>query len=432
MDLFVARQPIFDAHRSVVGYELLYRRSAEAPGADGGNATRMSSDVIVQYFLEAGIERLTGGLHGYVNFTREMLVGRTYELFDPDSIVVEVVEDVVADREVIAACRELRSSGYTLALDDFVVGGVQEPLLEHANIVKVDLLNRPPSWIEGVAAHLRPFFGRLLAERVETAEVAAVARGEGFSLFQGYYFSRPETIGHRASAVESLRLLPVLNLVHSEDTSQREVERAFRSDPTLSYKLLQIAQSATNGSFGVKSIRHAIQLVGRRTLYRWLSLVLASSLASSGVHRVELLEATLLRARFLESLATRAREDGGPLFLVGLFSNMDSLLGIPLRELLTRVRLTEDVQGALLRHRWSPYLPWLELAEAYEVGQWERVADLAGEIGIPAGTIPALYLRALQWAGETLTLVTQAPPEEEQVLSIHGTQHAVPAAMHGA
>ena len=169
----------------------MYRGSAGAAGADPADPNRMSSDVIVQNFLEAGLERLTGGVRGWVNFTREMLLTETYRLFDPETIVVELVEYIVADEPVRAACRKLTAAGYTLALDDFVIGGVQEVLLEHAQIVKVDLLNRARYDIARIAKHLRPFFVTLLAERVETAEVAWAAEQAGYTLFQGYHFSRP-------------------------------------------------------------------------------------------------------------------------------------------------------------------------------------------------------------------------------------------------
>jgi c-di-GMP phosphodiesterase len=417
MDLFVARQPIFDARRQVVGYELLYRKSAEAAGAAPGDPNRMSSDVIVQNFLEAGLSRLTGGLPGHVNFTREMLLSRTYELFDPKAMVVELLEDVEGDAEVIIACRRLRARGYTLALDDYVIGGIQEPLLEHANMVKVDLLGRSSYDVERIAAHLRPFFGTLLAERVENAAVAEAAEQQGFTLFQGYHFSRPETIGHRSAAVESLRLLPLLNMVQTDEVSFSELERVFSSDPTLSYKLLQIAQQATNGSYGVKSIRHAIHLVGRDILLRWVSLLLASSLATSGVHSAELLGSTLLRARFLESMAGRSREDAGSLFLVGLFSNMGALLQMPLGELLARVRLTDEVQEALERRPGSALLPYLELAEAYEIGEWEQAATGAADVGLDTGRLPGLYLRAVQWATSTLEVVIRPPPPRRAALA---------------
>lgn len=407
MDLFVARQPIFDIRRELAGYELLYRTSADAGFADPADPTRMSSDVIVQNFLEAGLDRLTGGVRGWVNFTREMLVKETYRLFEPESIVIEVVEDVPADEAVVAACKKLVDSGYTMALDDYVLGGPQERLLEYASIVKLDLLNRSPPQIHQAAVHLRPYLVTLLAERVETAEVAWTAEKEGFSLFQGYFFSRPETIGHKSSAVEAVRLLPLLNMVQSDFTPLREIERVFRSDPNLSFKLLQIAKSATNGAYGVESIRHAIWLVGRDTLHRWLGLLLASSLASNVGQSPELLRATLVRARFMESMAGRSRADAGALFLIGLFSNMDVLLQLTLEELLRRVNFASDVEGALLREETSGYLPWLQLAEAYEEGEWDRVAELTGKLGVEPGNLPDHYMRALEWASDTLDVVTK-------------------------
>lgn len=410
MDLYVARQPIFTARNELAGYELLYRDSRDAGFANPLDPKRMSSDVIVQNFLEAGVERLTDGKKGFINFTREMLLEEVYRLFDPEAIVIELTEDIPADPEVIAACRKMTGAGYTLALDDFVIGDIQEPLLPDAHIVKVDLLNRSPVAIKRIAAHLRPFFVTMLAERVETGQVAWAAEKQGFTLFQGYYFSRPETIGHRSTSVESLRLLPLLNMIQSDDTPNREIERVFRSDPGLSYKLLQIANSATNGLLGVESIHHALQLVGRDVLHRWLSLLMASSLASSAAHAPELLKSTLHRARFME-LIGNGRTDGGSLFLVGLFSNMDALLGMTLHELLTRVRFSDEVQDALLRRESSRYLAWLQLSEAYEEGDWERVGELSEEVGAPVDRFPNLYMKGLQWATEMLEVVSREKVE---------------------
>lgn len=418
MDLFVARQPIFDASNNLKGYELLYRGNRSAEEANASDATtprQMSSDVIVQNFLEAGVSRLTGGHRGFINFTREMLLDATYELFDPNSIVVELVEDVPADEQVKAACQKMVMAGYTLALDDFVLGGIQEPLLHSAHIVKIDLLNRSVPEIARIGNYLKPYFVTMLAERVETAEVAWAAEKAGFSLFQGYYFSRPETIGHRTADVEALRLFPLLNMVRSDDTPNREIERMFRSDPKLSYKLLQIANAATHGVEDVESINHAITLVGRDVLYRWVSLLLTSSLATSASNAPELLTSTLLRARFMELVGTRSRSDSGPLFLVGLFSNMGVLLGIPLRELLQKVKVTPEVHGALMRNADSPYLPWLELSEAYEEGDWQKVAGISERMHISTSILPEIYMRAVKWSGEMVEVVSRGETPREEL-----------------
>ena len=402
MNLFVARQPIFDADHAIHGYELLYRRTAHARGAGAGDPDRMSSDVIIQGFLEIGLERLTGGRPGFVNFGREMLLARMYEALDPKSVVIELLEDVESDAAVVQVCAELTAAGYRLALDDYEPGGSQDALLPLASIVKVDVLAWTAEELRTLAAPLRARGVALLAERVETEQALRLAAELGFSLYQGYYFSRPEMIAHAGTAIETLRLLPLLNVVQDESVPNCEVEERIRRDPVLSYKLLRIVNSAAHGGRGVDSILHAINLVGRHSLFRWLGLLLTSSLAASGETSRELVGATLVRARLLELLAPDADANAGALFLTGMFSNMHTLLQLPMEELVDRVHFAPEVRATLLREPGSAYLRWLHLCEAYESGLWPEVVALSEEIGVDAGLIPDHYLDALQWTSRAL------------------------------
>ena len=268
--------------------------------------------------------------------------------------------------------------------------------------MKVDLLAWNPDELRAIAERLRGRGVSLLAERVETEQALALATGLGFSLFQGYYFSRPEMIAHAGTAIETLRLLPLLNVVQDESIANAEVEERIRRDPVLSYKLLRIVNSAAHGGRGIESILHAINLIGRQSLFRWLGLLLTSSLAASGGTSREIVGATLVRARLLELLAPGARANAGALFLTGMFSNMATLLQIPMAELVDRVHFAPEVRSALLRDPSSPYLPWLLLAEAYESGRWQEVAALAERVGVAAGGIADRYLEALQWTSLAL------------------------------
>src|SRR5690606_9286262 len=227
MDLYVARQPIFDLRGETVAYELLYRRTGESPGADGTSRNQMSLDVIIQAFLEIGLTRLTEGKLAFLNFSREMLLNGSYELLDPAAVVVELLEDVEADPWVVAACRRLVERGYCLALDDFAVDGRHEPLLEIAEIVKVDVLGRSVDELRTVAEPLLRRKLRLLAERVETAEMRDTCRRIGFELFQGYFFSRPEVVAKKGVPVELTSLLHLMNLLQTEEVTDHEIEDAF-------------------------------------------------------------------------------------------------------------------------------------------------------------------------------------------------------------
>jgi EAL and modified HD-GYP domain-containing signal transduction protein len=397
VDLFVARQPIFDLAGELSGYELLYRRGASSRGADGTSTSQMSLDMIIQSFLEIGLERITDGKVAYLNFSRDMLVGGSWELLDPRMVVIEILEDIPADDEVLAATARLAAAGYRVALDDFVSGGPHERLVHLAEIIKVDVLNRPPEELGRVAAPLRERKLRLLAERVETAEVRDSCKDLGFELFQGYHFSRPELLTRRGISVEYASIVQLMNLLRDDDVSDSEIEEAFRRDPTLSYKLLRMVNAAAYGGRGVESILHGIHLLGRATLHRWLSLLLASSFASESEMSAERVHTAVLRARLCERLGESSGQyASGPLFMVGLFSMMDALLGMPMEELLAQIDLSPEMQSALL-HRTGALADWLRTVEAYERGDWAEVARLSSVLGVSPEQIPELYLESLGW-----------------------------------
>jgi EAL and modified HD-GYP domain-containing signal transduction protein len=407
IEVFVARQPIFDASDRCAGYELLYRGHAAATGAGGVAPDQMSADVILHSVLAIGLEQLTGAAPAFLNFTREMLLGGFWKVLDPGAVVLELLEDVEPDAEVVAACAALTDAGYRLALDDFVYSPAYDPLLARAEIVKVDVLGRTA---DEITEALRPLAGarvRLLAERVETREVHEACRALGFELFQGYFYSRPETLSRRELSLEQIAIMRLMNLVHDETTSELELEDAFRADPALAYKLLLMANAAALGSRGIDSIHRAVRLVGRETLHRWLALLLVSSVAGRGGTAAELMQGAVQRARLCELIVETAGRGAaaGPHFMVGLFSRIDALLGLPMDEILARVELAPEIRDALL-HRGGPYAEPLALAEAYEGGRWDTVSAQSAQVGVQAAEMPELYVQSLAWARTRLAAAT--------------------------
>ena len=406
MDIFVARQPIFDDRNRLVGYELLYRSGGRNAANGFLSPDQMTTDVIVHSLLGIGLERITHGHAGFVNFTRQMLLDRQYELLEPKDMVIELLEDIAADGAVVTACQRMTKAGYRLALDDFTHDTYDprmEPLLRIADVVKVDVMHTPPERLEGLVEQLRPFDVRLLAEKVETAAVHDTCRSLGFELFQGYHFSRPEILTKREVPVGQLAIIRLLNLLRDMDVPDVVIEEAFRSDLSLSYKLLRIVNSAAHGGRGIESILHAVRLLGRDVLHRWLALLFVSSLARGSEADAELVETAMVRARLCEQLALLSGRPAasGPLFLVGLFSLLDVLMKVPLEEILARVDLTPEVRDALL-HRAGPYGTVLELVEAYEGGRFDVAVRAADAVGVPASRLLELYVGSLAWARERL------------------------------
>jgi EAL and modified HD-GYP domain-containing signal transduction protein len=310
---------------------------------------------------------------------------------------------VEPDAEVIAECERLVGMGYTLALDDFVNAPGYEPLIRLASIIKIDVLGRSESELRRVADELRPYGVRLLAERVESAEVHAVCRRLGYTLFQGYFYSRPQVVSHRELGVEQVAVVRLMNMLDRAEVADAAIEDAFKSDPSLSYKLLRIANSAAFGTRGVSSIGHALRMVGRKPLHRWLTLLLVSSTASQSAVARELALQALARGRLAELVAERSGQEreAGPLFLTGLFSLLDALLRMPMAGVLAPMQIAPEVKAALLS-RSGPYAAALALVEAQEQGDWAAVDDAAAAVGIAPSAVSAAYTEALGWARERL------------------------------
>jgi EAL and modified HD-GYP domain-containing signal transduction protein len=409
IDVFVARQPIFWSDQKAMGYELLYRSNGEVQVAGDQPLETMSSAVLVNALLAMGLRDITDGKVAFINFPRELLVDDMAQLLDPKEVVIELHETVRPDPQVLAACGELVKQGFVLALDDFEFDGEFAPLLEMAQIVKVDVLGKTPDGIKAVVDRLAPFEVQLLAEKVESEEIHQVCMDLGFALFQGFHYLKPETLTKRDLSTESVAVVHLMNLLGDMNVTDRKVEEAFRSDPGLSYKLLRMVNSAALGGRGVTSIEHALRLLGRDPLYRWVSMLLVAEARDGTGVRNELVKSSLFRGRLCELLGDQIRgpsvrgvPGAGTLFLIGLFSRIDILLKIRMEDLFKKVDLSEVAQEALL---WRSGVggQLLKAVEAYEDAKWGHAEAEVADLGMDPGDLPNLYLESIAWAGDRLT-----------------------------
>ena len=402
LDIALARQPIFDRTDHVIGYELLYRRTAldtTALPPDDPSASQMSTDTIAGTFLGMGLERVTGGRCAFVNVDRWMLVDGSVRVLDPKHVVLEILESVACDPETLAACTGLVDDGYVLALDDFEYSEEYEPLLRLASIVKLDVLGKSEAELREKLERLRPFGVRCLAERVESSAMRAICARLGFDLYQGYYFARPETLSGREIPVEQAHLIRLLNLLRVPTQSDAALEDVFRHDLSLTYKLLRLVNSASTGHVGVTSIGQAIRLLGRGALHRWMALLLVSSMSTRSPVHDELVQMAMIRARFCELITETfgQRRDGGASFVAGLFSLLDALMEVSMGELVEQLDLSSEIKQVLVA-REGPYAPALRIVEAYESARWPEVFSTIDMGDAVLENLPDLYLRAVEWA----------------------------------
>jgi EAL and modified HD-GYP domain-containing signal transduction protein len=332
-----------------------------------------------------------------------LLVGDLAFLMPPDSLVIEVLESVEADDEVISACRKLRSKGYLLALDDFVPRASSHPLVEFARTLKVDFRATTESERREVFRH----YGRpglfLLAEKVETPEECAWARREGFSYFQGYFFARPVILAKKDVPSFKANLLRILAEVHVPEFDFARVEGLIKQDMPLCYRLLRYVNSAAFGSRSrIASVQQAMAILGEEGMRRWLTVAALPALASD--RPAELVQTAVVRGRFCELCAPWA---GLPsrhcdLFLMGMFSLLDVMVGRPFDELLGELCLAEDVRGALLGNlaAENSLAAVYRLVLACERAKWDEVSQLAHRLGCPADVVSDLYLEAVRWSAD--------------------------------
>jgi len=396
MDVFVARQPIFDATREAVAYELLFRDGfVNAFGAmDGSEATRQ---VMLNTFVLFGLQQLTSGRPAFINFTRECLLCDMITLFPTHSLVVEILETVEADPEVLAQCRRLRDLGYTIALDDFTCIEGNEALLELADIVKVDFRLVAPQQRKVLAEHFRTKNIRILGEKVETYDDFREAQDAGYALFQGYFFAKPEVIKRGAVAGSRSQHMRLLRELRRPDVSMNDIEPIIKQDLALSYRLMRYINSSTFGLRSeIQSVRHAMLLMGERDVRRWATLATLSSLSND--KPAELLEVGLIRARFCENLVPllgRNAENGDELFLLGLFSVLDACMDVPMADALKDLAVPARVKGALCGVPGTMH-DILDLVMAFERGDWEFVDEHGKNLGLTA--LAAAYVASIDWA----------------------------------
>lgn len=404
MQVFVARQPIFDTRRRAVAYELLFRTSMEnwfPAGFDGDMASsRMIADVATTFDLHA----LTGGKKAYVNVTRKVLCEGLYSVLPPKGTVIELLETVEADAQTLAAVRSARAAGYEVALDDFVSRPTVEPLMNFANILKVDFLATKPEERKRISDEARKRSRKLtlLAEKVETAEDVRDAEAMGYTLFQGYFFQRPEIIARSAIPPSKITYVRFLRELQAPTLDFDGIERVIKHDLSLSVKLLKFLNSAAFGwRSRVTSLKQAMVLLGERPFRKWASLI--AVVGMTGDRPPELALLSLARAKFAETLCPLAGLAGHELdaFLVGLLSALDAMVGRPLAELLTEISVSPTIDAALLDET-TPLGRVRALVLAYERAEWANVTTLSQALRISENRLPELAQASLAWATETL------------------------------
>ena len=395
--VLVGRQAIFDRHGEVFGYELLYRDGTEnsANIMDGDEAT---ARVMVNTFLELGLDQIAGDALAFINLTANFFMGKHYEILPSKNVVLEVLETIDPTPSVLEALQEAKQSGYYIALDDFVLRESHRPLLQHADFVKVDVLALTEAELHEQVQMFQEYSIQLLAEKVEDLAMHTQCLALGFEYFQGYYFCKPQIM--EGVSLSGNRMAIVLLLAKLQDPSLEieELESLVKNDVALSVKLLRYVNSASVGlPRSVDSISQAIGLVGTDRMRQWASLLVLSQM---GDKPTELMRVALIRAHMCEALCPLFGVSSGQGFTVGMFSILDAYLDCEMKQLLADLPLAEEILDALLKEE-GQLGEILRGVLAYERGEWDQQA-----IGIvEPSMLKSLYWQSIEWANGIMATI---------------------------
>ena len=401
--LFLGRQPILDREQRLHAYELLFRSGSRnfAEVTDGVQAT---ATVIANAFSELGIEAALGSHRGFINVDEAFLFSDMLELLPRHAVVLEILETVPPTPAVVERCAALKAAGFTLALDDVIQ---LEPefadLLALVEIVKVDIQPLSRVQLMQLVMKLKPLGKQLLAEKVDSREQMEQCQKLGFSLFQGYYFAKPTIIAGKKLDHSQLSLMKLMGLLLS-DADTAELEAALKPEPGLSINLLRMTNSVGAGcTEKITSLGHAITLLGRRQLQRWLQLLVFAS-GSQGNTDNPLLMMAATRGRLMELLAGEVRPGDSILsdqaFMAGIMSLMPALVGLPIAEVIAPLSLTANVRDALC-DGGGLLGALLHIAECSENGDIAALSKALAELpALSPKAINRAQTQALQWAND--------------------------------
>ncbi|MDY0362544.1 MAG: HDOD domain-containing protein [Desulforegulaceae bacterium] len=377
MDVFIARQPVFYKDKKTFGYELLFRDGFKNsfPEMDGNIAT---TKVLSSSFFSFGFNEITSNKNALVNFTREHILNKTPITFPEHNLIVEVLENILPEKKILDSLSDLKKKGYKIALDDFVFSNEYEPLIMLADIIKFDLIATPLKQIEPLVKMLKNKYKKIvfLAEKVETYEEFEKAKELGFSLFQGYFFAKPEIISNKEIPSQKLALARLVKEISACDPDSKKILDIIKKDISISYKLLKFINSSYfSRPCKIDTIKDTMTFLGIDELKKYISLIATAGLTDNKPN--ELLKNSVFRARMCELIGSQAssefRQD--ELFTIGLFSLIEAMLDKKMDDIIREISFSTKITKALTGQN-KTINKILNLISYIETGHWEKIKNV--------------------------------------------------------
>jgi len=403
--MFIARQPIFNKKEEVFGYELLYRINEQSTQFEGFSSQSATATVINGLFIH-GLEKIINQKKAFINFDADVLNADFFHLIKPEYLVIEILEDVEITDKLINRVKEIKNEGYKIALDDFVESYSDYPLIEYADIIKFDIRETPLETIKHEVRKAKRDRKILLAEKIETRQEYNIAISMGFQLFQGYFFSKPKIVeGIKGKKSINPNYLQIIDELQSDEPSYQVISEIIERDANLTFKLLRtIDQRAEKDS--IYSIKRALTYLGLKELNYWITLLLMQDMGKDKPK--ELLNISLIRSKFAFKISENSDLKKSKLeaSLMGLLSNIDAFLDLPIHDVLKQIKVTQKIKSALLE-KTGLLGDLLNLLISYEKGEWEEINRLCEKMSVESDQLTEYYFESINETNNILNKIKQ-------------------------
>ena len=319
-------------------------------------------------------------------------------------LIIEVLEDVEVNEDLIQRIRELKEKGYRIALDDFVEAYDKYPLVPFADIIKYDLMMTPLDTIKTAVMRALSDNKILLAEKIETEAEFIKAKEMGFSLFQGFFFSKPSIVGKpNTKATTKAQYGRIISELKKEEPSYQTLAEIIEKDVNLAYRVMRAIKSRAGDDL-VYSIKRALTYMGLKELERWINILMIQDLGENKPK--ELMILALVRTRFAEAIAVQSGKKNikYEASMMGLFSTLDAMLDQKIDDALSDISLPISIIDVLCKHQ-GELVPIYTLMMAYEKAEWDDAIRLSFALNIDEGSLYTAYLASVKWAGEIVNMM---------------------------
>lgn len=406
--IFIGRQPIITADKSIFGYEILFRSAAEENLSDVSVSDNLSATAnVLENIYDMGLKALMGENPAFINLTPDILQKDMIGLLPKDKIVLEILETSTIDGNAVSVIKEFKSKGFRISLNNFTYDEAWEPLLETADYIKLDSKQYSKSEVKEMLMLLKGYGAKLISSKVETDEDFHFYKGLGFDLFQGYFFQKPSIVSSVTLDPDYVILLNIFNSFQA-NADIEEIESLFKMAPDLIYRLLALINSVAYEFMAkISSVKQAIALLGYDNVSRWiLTIVLASK--KSDFRSDPLLESAVIKGRMMEDICkkyiNKALADKA--FLAGMLSLVNVALGISIKELFDKITIDPVIYEALVEHK-GKVGELAEFMDAYNAADYNSAETLLKKINPSAlfsdvlemNTSALMYLEEVKRSG---------------------------------